>query len=138
MTKLLLDTNIYIDWLNRGLREKLLIGRGAVRYLSAVVQMELRMGTRTPKARHALDQLSSAYRAGKRLIAPSLAIFDEAGRVLQQLGDRGREVWRAALVHDVLIALSARSVGATLVTANAGDFLAIQKLRDFSLRVADI
>jgi predicted nucleic acid-binding protein len=136
VTKLVLDTNIYIDWLNRGPREEHLIGRGVIRYLSAVVQMELRMGTRTAQARRALDQLFSAYRAGGRIITPSPAIYDDAGQVLQQLSDAGREVRRAALVHDVLIALSARSIGATLITANPGDFVAIRKLTDFSLQVA--
>jgi hypothetical protein len=42
-------------------------------------------------------------------------------------------VRRAALVHDVLIALSPRSLMATLVAANTGDFLAIRKIRVFSL-----
>ena len=40
MTKLILDTNVYIDWLNDRLHEALVVGPGFVRYLSSVVQME--------------------------------------------------------------------------------------------------
>ncbi len=41
----------------------------------------------------------------------------------------------ALIEHDVLIALTARTIGATLVTADAGDFEAIRALRRFSLQV---
>jgi len=41
----------------------------------------------------------------------------------------------SSLVNDVLIALSARSVGATVVTSNAKDFTAIREIRPFKLTV---
>ncbi len=41
---------------------------------------------------------------------------------------------RASLVNDVLIALTARAIGATLYTAD-GDFEAIRQVRAFALRV---
>ena len=37
MTKLLLDTNLYVGWLNHGQHEALMVGPGFVRYLSSVV-----------------------------------------------------------------------------------------------------
>jgi predicted nucleic acid-binding protein len=40
-----------------------------------------------------------------------------------------------ALVNDVLIALSARSLGASVVTSNARDFAAIREVRPFKLAV---
>jgi predicted nucleic acid-binding protein len=54
------------------------------------------------------------------------------GRTLQRLREAGREVRRASLVNDVLIALSARSIGATLLTADA-DYEAIGAMVDFKL-----
>ncbi len=45
LLKVILDTNPYIDWMNDGLREDVMAAPGFVRYLSAVVQMELRVGT---------------------------------------------------------------------------------------------
>jgi predicted nucleic acid-binding protein len=135
MTKLLLDTNLYVGWLNHGLHELLVVGPGSVRYLSSVVQMELRAGAATRPARRVLDQLIRVYTATARLVAPSPTVFDEAGLVLRALRLAGREVRRASLVNDVLIALTARSMGATLYTADAEDFESIRQVRDFSLEI---
>jgi predicted nucleic acid-binding protein len=135
MIKSLLDTNLYVGWLNRGLYEALVVGPGFVRYLGSVVQMELRVGAATRPARRLLDQLVRAHTASARLAVPSASVFDESGLVLRALRMAGREVGRAALVNDVLIALTARQIGATLYTANADDVAAIRRVRDFSLQV---
>ena len=131
MIKVLLDTNLYVGWLNHGLHETLMVGPGFVRYLSSVVQMELRVGAATRSARRLLDQLVRAHRASARLVAPTTAVFDEAGLVLRALRMAGREVRHAPLTNDVLIALTARHIGATLYTADAADFTAIRRIRDF-------
>jgi predicted nucleic acid-binding protein len=132
--KVVLDTNLYIDWMNRGLREAFMIGPGFVRYLSAVVQMELRVGARTLPARRAVDQLLRAYRTAGRLVAPDAPLFDSAGRTLRALREAGREVRRSSLVGDVLIAHTARSLGASLVTADR-DYEVIRSVLDFDLEV---
>jgi len=137
MTKLLLDTNLYVGWLNHGLHEALMVGPGFVRYLSSVVQMELRVGAATRPARRLLDQLIRAHATSARLVAPSAPVFDEAGLVLRALRTAGREVRHASLVNDVLIALTARRLGATLYTGDAEDFRAIRGVRDFSLEVVE-
>ncbi|WP_437905730.1 PIN domain-containing protein [Sorangium sp. So ce327] len=132
LRKVLLDTNLYIGWLNRGIHEDLMIGPGLVRYLSAVVQMELRAGATTLPARRAVDHLCRAYRGVGRIVAPDAEVFDHAGRTLRRLREAGREVHRASLVNDVLIALSARSLGATVLTADE-DYDAIRAVLDFKL-----
>jgi predicted nucleic acid-binding protein len=43
-----------------------------------------------------------------------------------------------SLVNDVLIALSARAIGATVLTSNARDFAAIREVRSFSLTVVAV
>ena len=49
------DTNLgQVPSLNRGLREPLMLGPGIIRYLSAVVVMELRAGARTRSDRTAI------------------------------------------------------------------------------------
>lgn len=121
--KVLLDTNVYIGWLNGGLHADLLLGPGLARYLSAVVAMELGVGARLLPARRALDQLVRAYQAGGRVAVPDAQVFDRAGRVLQRI-----------LVNDVLIALSARSIGATVVSADT-DFEVIETVVDFKLEL---
>ena len=47
----------------------------------------------------------------------------------------GREHRRASLVHDVMIALTARDLGATVVTNDASDYAAIQQFVDVSIMV---
>jgi predicted nucleic acid-binding protein len=112
-----------------------MLGPGLVRYLSAVVVLELRAGAKSRSARHALDRLVRAYTAGGRLIAPTADAFDRAGSLLRKLKLAGLEVRTASLVNDVLIAETARSTGATVVTANRSDFEAIRSLEAFSLEI---
>src|SRR2546430_15262956 len=119
MTKLLLDTNLYLGWLNHGLHEALIVGPGFVRYLSSVVQVELRVGAATRPARRLLDQLIRAHAASARLVAPSAPVFDEAGLVLRALRTAGREGRPASPLNDVLIPLTARRPGATPHTGDA-------------------
>ena len=53
--------------------------------------------------------------------------------VLQQRPDLKNKL--PALVNDCLLALSARSLGATVYTRNRDDFKLLQSLRSFSLVV---
>lgn len=133
MKKVVLDTNVYIDWINRGLGEQWLLGSGLIRYLSAVVVMELRAGARTRNGRSAIDQLVRSYASGGRLVSPQVAVFEKAGSLLRRLKLAGRDVRSAAFVNDLLIALSARSIGAAVVTKNVRDFEAIRHLEPFAL-----
>jgi len=41
MQRVVIDTNVYIDWLNRGKYEAVLFQPGAVKHLSSIVMMEL-------------------------------------------------------------------------------------------------
>jgi predicted nucleic acid-binding protein len=134
LRKVVLDTNLYIGWLNAGLHESVMIGPGLVRYLSAVVQMELRVGATTLPARRAVDRLVRGYEAGGRHVAPARALFESAGRTLRMLKDSGRETRRGSLVGDVLIAHTARSLGAAVLTGDR-DFEAIRSVLDFELEM---
>ena len=113
-----------------------MIGPGLVRYLSAVVHMELRVGAGTLPARRAVDQLVRGYEASGRHVEPARALFDGAGRTLRRLKERGREIRRASLVGDVLIAHTARSLGAAILTGDR-DFETIRSVLDFELEVVD-
>lgn len=135
LRRVVLDTNIYVDWLNVGRHEDLVLGRGLARSLSAVVAMELRAGATTRAAQRALDALVRAYSAAGRLIVPSADVFLQAGALLPRLRASGRDPRKASLVNDALIALSCRQIGATLYTADRSDFEAIRRLQDFSLEV---
>lgn len=135
MNRVLLDTNVYIAWMNAGEHEGLVVGSGLVRHMSTVVLMELEAGATTLAARRAVNELSRAYERAGRLVVPSRDVWRRAGAVLRGLRSRGREIRRSSLVHDVLIALTARDIGASVFTNDASDFGAIRKVVDFSLSI---
>ncbi len=130
--KVVLDTNIYIGWLNDRRDADVVLGPGLLRYLSAVVHMEIRLGAITPGARRTLDTLVRTYDTHGRHIAPSVALYEAAGRTLQRLKSHGVEIRRASLVADVLIAHTARELGAAVVTRDL-DFRAIARAFPFDL-----
>ena len=136
MRRVVIDTNLYIDWLNAGRHEDVLFERAAVKYMSAVVMLELYAGALSPRDRRAVRNVVSAFNRAGRVLVPSGGVYEEAGHVLRTLQRSGYQVAKSgSLVNDVLIALSARSIGATVVTRNAADFAAIREVRSFMLTV---
>ncbi len=137
MRRVVIDTNLYIDWLNAGRHEGVLFQRDAVKYLSAVVMLELHAGAFSPRDRRVVRGVVAAFDRTDRILVPSGAVYEDAGHVLRALqASRGYQVAGVpSLVNDVLIALSARSIGATVVTSNARDFVAIREVRPFKLTV---
>ncbi len=138
MRRLVIDTNVYIDWFNKGRHEDVLFQRDAVKYLSAVVLMELRAGAVSRGEQRILQQMEHAFEKGGRLLIPSRAVFAEAGDTLRRLrAESGLRIGASnSIGNDVLIALSARSIGATVVTQNERDYRAIERIRDFDLAIA--
>ncbi|MBI2985649.1 MAG: PIN domain-containing protein [Deltaproteobacteria bacterium] len=135
MERLVIDTNVYVDWLNDGRHEAVLFQREAVKYLSAVVLMELSAGAFSVRDRSLVQEVTSAFAKVGRILAPTVSIYEEAGEVLRRLQQfRGYTMASAyGLANDVLIALSARSIGATVITQNERDFVAIQTIRPFKM-----
>jgi hypothetical protein len=72
-----------------------------------------------------------------RVITPNHSQWKDAGGILAKvLHDRPNLKSKLpALVNNCLLALSARSLGATLYTRNRDDFLLLQSIRSFSLVV---
>ena len=133
--KYVLDTNLYIDSIRDPAKEKALNGfleRDApVTYMSAAIVQELRAGAITDPQVNALDRgIVGAFERRGRVTAPSAAAFKECGRILgtlfRQDGTPFSERPRS-LVHDILIAVTCRENGFTLLT-NDGDFKMIQPL----------
>lgn len=122
--KVLLDTNVLIDFLRAGMHtEWVLGGHGTVvRFISAVVLLELRLGADTPKRKKAVDRIRQAFQAGRTLgLTPST--LDHAGRLFRAMhGNASGLRDRLGPMNDVLIALTAREIGATVVTSNLLEF----------------
>ncbi len=89
--------------------------------------MELLAGARKLEQRRFLDRLFAPYSKALRLISLDANHFYKAGECLAHLG-AGRKEIHLGLSHDVLIAISALSIGATLYTSNKKDFSKIQTL----------
>jgi predicted nucleic acid-binding protein len=135
MRRLIIDTNLYIDWLNAGKHESIIFQPDAVKFMSAVVMMELLAGACSAHERTRLHDLFTTFTKLGRIVTPSSATYQEAGDVLRQLQTvHGFRIQKSrTLANDVLIALSARTIGGTVVTRNKQDFLAIQSIRVFNL-----
>ena len=122
--KLLLDTNVFVDYLRAGLHADLVFGRvsDTIRFLSSVVLMEFRLGADTLWRKRAVDRIKAAFPRG-RLIAPAPQLFDDAGRLFRVLyGDGSGLGDRLGPINDLLIALTARQIGAAVVTSNLKEF----------------
>jgi predicted nucleic acid-binding protein len=133
--RVVIDTNLYIDWLNEGRHEDVLFQRDAVKYLSTVVVLELYAGAFSSRDRRVLGSIVGAFARAGRMLVPSGPVWEDAGHVLRALQTSRGSVGAGypSLVNDVLIALSARTIGATVTTSNERDFAAICQVRPFKL-----
>lgn len=120
---ILLDTNVFIDYLRSDLHREWVLGGDVprFRFLSAIVLFELRLGATTTQRHRAVDRIQAAF-VPERLLAPTPRLFDRAARMFQRLyRDRVRRD-RLGPVNDVLIALTAWQIGATVVTSHVREF----------------
>ena len=87
--RILLDTNVFIDYLQLGSHADWVTGRAhrTIRFLSSVVLLELRRGADTLLRRRAVDRIKRAFPA-QRVIAPAPDLFDRAGVVFGALASR--------------------------------------------------
>jgi predicted nucleic acid-binding protein len=107
-------------------------------HLSSVVAQELLAGARTARHRGLAQALIEPFERTHRVVTPTHAIWRDAGAVLSHLW-RDAPSYRSAvhggLVNDVLIALTARAIGAKVMTRNRRHFEMIGAVREFGLEV---
>ena len=97
-------------------------GGSIIRFISAITILELRLGADTPKRKKAVDRLQQAFHTG-RILGLTPPLVDHAGRVFRALyGNAAGMGDRLGPLNDVLIALTARQIGAAVVTGNAMEF----------------
>jgi predicted nucleic acid-binding protein len=75
------------------------------------------------------------FRLARTVWEPTTADWREAGKLVREVGDRqGWEVnKRREFQNDVLIALTARRHGATVITANTADFSLLERRLRFGV-----
>lgn len=135
MERVVFDTDLYIDWLQDGAREELIMNGPFLRHMSTVVLMELRAGAFTPAATRVIEDLHTTFSRTRRLLTPTPDTFWRVGAVLATLQRRFGYDFKGCtrLVNDCLIALSSRQIGATVFTHNRRDFAAIRRVVPFKL-----
>lgn len=127
----LLDTAVYIENFRSGRFTFRLLQSPFVTRCSSVVLHELLRGARTAIERKFVLELSRRC----QVLTPTEQQWLKAAEVLNRV--TRREHYEAAklreLAFDALIALSARSIDASVITTNHADFLAIQRELPFQL-----
>jgi len=125
------DTSVYIDNLRSGRFKQEILELKFVVRLSAVVLAELARGARSREMKRFVDDLGKNL----RIIAPNEREWIQSGRIVSRLVAAKRfDIHKTREIHfDVLIALTARRIGACLITCNADDFTAIREFLDFNL-----
>ncbi len=137
--KALLDTSVYLSFLRKDgeIHDLSFLRRPTLLYLSSVVFTELYAGARDQMTVRLLERFYRTFDRLNRVIIPDQHVWLEAAHVLHRFGIRyGFEArGMARLSHDVLIALTARKIGAIVFTQNQGDFERIREIRDFQLEI---
>ncbi|HBA39095.1 MAG TPA: hypothetical protein DCZ05_04960 [Deltaproteobacteria bacterium] len=139
--KYLLDTNVYVGAF-RSEQKKAQFRQTffpllPATHLSSVVAYELYVNAQDSRSRSLAQEFIRPMERSGRVIAPTFDDWVEASDIVAAVEQKDRG-WRSklpALLNDILIALCARRIGATLLTYNKNDFQLIQRHKDFSLRV---
>lgn len=137
MHKKLVDTNIFIDRFADPDRFADIFTSDGVVFLSSVVLMELRAGAHSAPAIKAVDSIETFFKNVGRIITPQHSDYRSAGQILARLQrEKGYDLKKtASLANDCLIAASARSVGARVITQNAKDFNAIADMLKVEVQI---
>ena len=135
--KALLDTSVYIPYINQGINHPVLesVGKAPVIYMSAVVMEELYAGAFDGSTKRLLDRIFTSFQKLGRMISPDASEWQRAGKIVATLSRKYgfEQIFLARLVNDILIALCARRVGAMLFTRNRKDYLRIREYIDFKI-----
>lgn len=127
------DTSVFIDHLRTGChQEKIGSVTGLIR-TSSVVLAELWRGA-TKRAEHTFLH---ALEKNHPVLTPTEKNWLESGQLLGRMrAERGFSPEKLRDMHfDLLIALTARTYGARLITSNRADFELIREYRPFVLEV---
>ena len=133
--KCMFDTNVYISYIRDRSHSTELQRRGTVKYLSAIVLMELWAGTKTKKAKKLIDQLQKPYVRTGRIVTLGASKFIAMGQFFADLPNQYDTLAKnAGFANDVHLAFTTLSMGALLYTEDKTHFQII-KNRVPSLKV---
>ncbi len=127
------DTSILVDEARTGRHRKRIESVNGLVRTSSVVLAELWRGVSGPADHKFLRSLARNH----PILTPTQDNWLESGEILAKLrADQGFEAHKLRHLHfDVLIALTARSHGARLITSNRSDFALIAQYRKFKFEM---
>jgi predicted nucleic acid-binding protein len=127
------DTSVLIDHLRTGRYQQRLDSLTGLVRNSSVVLAELWRGAGKPQEHRFIEALARNH----PILTPTEKNWLESGQILRKIFVRkGFSPDKLRDLHfDVLIALTARSYGARLVTSNRADFELINSYRRFQLEI---
>lgn len=127
------DTSVLVDEVRTGRHRKRIESVDGLVRTSSVVLAELLRGVIGPVERKFLRSLARNH----PILTPTQKNWLESGEILATIrADQGFEAHKLRDLHfDVLIALTARSHGARLITSNRTDFELINRYRKFHLEI---
>ena len=133
MNLVIFDTSVLVDDLRSGRYEERIQNVTGLIRSSSVVLAELLRGAVTASERELLEELARNH----PVLTPTENNWLESGEILSRMrAELGFPAEKLRSLHfDVLIALTARSHGARLITSNRSDFEAIRRYRKFDLEV---
>ena len=132
------DTNVYVAALREGVDGPAFArmrDRAPRTFLASVVSAELRAGATDQTGRLAVLALADRFDRLGRVVTPDARSWNLAGDVLADIRRRepGLRGKIASLWNDALIALSARQIGASIVTDNVRDFELLRRSVRFDI-----
>ena len=135
--KAICDTSVYIPFINQGITHPVFSDQPVrpVLYMSAVVVSELYAGAHDSQSIKLLDKLYHTFQNVGRLIVPDDRDWRQTGGIIARLRKKyGFETrFLSRIQNDILIACSARRIGAFVVTHNEKDFRKITEFIEFRI-----
>lgn len=127
------DTSVFVDHLRTGCHQRRIESVTGLIRTSSVVLAELWRGATKPAERQFLRALEKNH----PILTPTERNWLESGQLLGKIyADQGFAADKLRDLHfDVLIALTARSHGARLITSNRSDFELINGYRRIQLEI---
>jgi predicted nucleic acid-binding protein len=138
---ILLDTNVYLFAMRseQGAAsfEHRFVPLVFKTYLSGVVAEELYAGALDVEAVRLIERYVGALQRAGRVVTPSFRAWKEAGKLVARItrDEPSRKSKVQQMLNDILVASSARRIGAELFTFNGRDFELIRRFQRFTLKV---
>lgn len=138
MRKYIIDTDLYIELLRTGRYHDIIAeiysNETPNIYFSSVVAQELLSGVVSEDGKKNVETIFRPFEKVGRIVTPGHVVWKEAGEILSELKMKRPDLKTklSQILNDTLIAMSARSIGAAVITLNSLDFETIKSVRHFS------